>query len=66
MKYPEEKKKRSGGGSGKGATAEDVPGTGQARRAADEVEGRKSRNRDYLRMAQQAVNPKRDNSSGGD
>ena len=60
MVYPEKKKRKS-----RKATAEDVPGTGQARKAGEAVEERKGRNRDYLRMAQQAVNPRK-GESGGD
>jgi hypothetical protein len=37
------------------ATTEDVPGGGQARRAADAVQSRKDRNRSALEAARRAV-----------
>lgn len=60
MEYPKDKPKR------KKTTAEDVPGSGQARRAGDAIEKRKSRNRDALAAAQAAVNPggKKDDKDG--
>jgi len=41
------------------ATAQDLPGSGGARRAGDKIETRKSRNRSALDAARNAMNPKR-------
>ena len=52
MKFPGDSDKKS-----RKATAKDVPGSGQARKAGDAIEKRKSRNRSALEMARRATNP---------